>query len=202
MRFFSFALALCIAPFCFAHSVSRGNAVNDLERLLYTSNETGVSIYDVNPVHKLLRKFDVPGTSKYKGIFASTSPGKLYLTSNSKDELVSINLGTEKIGWRHQYDGGYAESQAIAPGGRTLYVPMRDGDSWRVINTASGEVKAKIRTERDANYIDHPILGVGPYNTCMNPAGTRVYMSILTVPWVYIADIQIGNGKPVKAGHR
>ena len=189
-----------------AQSKSNGKAVNGIERLLYISTKTGVSVYDIHDGHKFLRKFEVPDSAEYKGISASVSLGKLYLTSNSKDELICIDLATDKIDWRRHYDGGYADSQAITPDGKTLYVPMRDSDSWWVIDAAKGEVKAKIKTEHGQNYIDHPIGGVGPHNTWMNPAGSRVYMSVLTVPWIFIADTKtnqvIGKAGPFGKGIR
>ena len=185
---------------------SRGKVVNGLERLLYITGKTGVSIYDINDDHKLLRKFDVPDTADYKGISASVSLGKLYLTSNLKDELVCIDLATDKIDWRRHYEGGYADSQAITPDGKTLYVPMRDSDSWWAIDAKSGDVKAKIKTEHGQSYTDHPIGGIGPHNTWMNPDGLRVYMSVLTVPWIFIADTRtnqvIGKAGPFGKGIR
>ena len=185
---------------------SRGKVVNGLERLLYITGKTGVGIYDINDNHKLLRSFDVPETANYKGISASVSLGKLYLTSNLKDELVCIDLASDKIDWRRHYDGGYADSQAITPDGKTLYVPMRDSDSWWAIDAKNGDVKAKIKTEHGQNYTDHPIGGIGPHNTWMNPEGSRVYMSVLTVPWIFIADTKtnqvIGKAGPFGKGIR
>ena len=35
---------------------SQGKVVNGIERLLYVTGKTGVSIYDINDDHKLLRK--------------------------------------------------------------------------------------------------------------------------------------------------
>lgn len=201
-----FLLLILLPPPCPAQSKSNGKAVNGIERLLYISNKTGVSVYDINDGHKFLRNFEVPDSADYKGISASVSLGKLYLTSNSKDELICIDLATDKIDWRRHYDGGYADSQAITPDGKTLYVPMRDSDSWWVIDAAKGGVKAKIKTEHGQNYIDHPIGGVGPHNTWMNPAGSRVYMSVLTVPWIFIADTKtnqvIGKAGPFGKGIR
>src|SRR4051794_15376839 len=92
---------------------SHGKISNEIERLLYVTNKTGVSIYDINDNHRLLRSFDVPDTAEYKGISASVSLGKLYLTSNLKDDLLCIDLDTDKIDWRRHYEGGYADSQAI-----------------------------------------------------------------------------------------
>jgi DNA-binding beta-propeller fold protein YncE len=187
-------------------SKSNGRVVNGLERLVYITEKSGISIYDINDNHKLLRRVEVPDTANYKGISASVSLGKLYLTSNLKDELVSIDLATDTIAWRRHYDGGYADSQAITPDGKTLYVPMRDSDSWWAIDAASGDVKAKIKTEHGQNYTDHPIGGIGPHNTWMNPDGSRVYMSVLTVPYIFIADTKtnqvIGKAGPFSKGIR
>lgn len=185
---------------------SHGKVVNGIERLLYIAGKTSVDIYDINDNHKLLRTFDVPGTASYKGISASVSLGKLYLTSNLKDELVCIDLATDQIDWRKHYEGGYADSQAITPDGKMLYVPMRDSDSWWAIDAANGDVKARIKTEHGQNYTDHPIGGIGPHNTWINPDGSRVYMSVLTVPWIFIADTRtnqvIGKAGPFGKGIR
>ena len=170
------------------------------------ANKTGVSVYDINDGHKLLRTIDVPDTAEYKGISASPQLGKLYLTSNLKDELLCIDLKTEKVDWRKHYSDGYADSQAITPDGKTIYLPLRDGDSWWVIDAANGDVKAKIPVAHGKNYEDHPIGGIGPHNTWMNPDGTRVYMAALTVPYVYIADTRtnqlIGKVGPFGKGIR
>jgi DNA-binding beta-propeller fold protein YncE len=184
----------------------RGKIDNGVERLLYVTNKTGISVYDINDSHKLLRNIAVPDTAEYKGICASVQLGKLYLTSNLKDELLSIDLATDQIDWRRHYSDGYADSQAITPDGRTLYVPLRDGDSWWVIDAATGDPKGKIKVAHGKNYEDHPIGGIGPHNTWMNPSGSRVYMAVLTVPYVYIADTKtnevIGKVGPFSKGIR
>jgi len=201
-----FPLTLLSLASVFPQTKSNGKIVDGIERLLYIANRTGVSIHDINDGHKLLRQFAVPDTASYKGISASVSLGKLYLTSNLRDELVCIDLATDKIDWRRHYDGGYADSQAITPDGKTLYVPMRDSDSWWAIDAATGDVKSKIKTEHGQHYTDHPILGIGPHNTWMNPDGSRVYMSVLTVPWIFIADTRtnqvIGKAGPFGKGIR
>src|SRR5712692_5152134 len=111
-------------------AASRGKVEGGLERLLYVADRSGISVYDINNSHTLLRQIDVPDTGDYKGIAASVQLGRLYLTSYLKDELVCIGLDTDKILWRRHYSDGYADSPAITPDGRTLYVPMRDGKSW------------------------------------------------------------------------
>ena len=123
-------------------AADRGKVSGGLERLLYVTDRSGVSVYDINDSHKLLRKIDVPETGDYKGISASVQLGKLYLTSYKKDELVCLDLATDKILWRRHYSDGYADSPAITPDGKTLYLPLRDGDSWWVLDAATGDPKA------------------------------------------------------------
>src|SRR5438093_1445317 len=83
-------------------------------------------------------------SSPHAGSSASVSLVKLYLTWYLKDELVCMDLAADAIVWRRHYSDGYADSQAITPDGKTLYLPLRDGDSWWVIDAASSDVKAKI----------------------------------------------------------
>ena len=184
----------------------RGKVVNGLERLLYVTGKSGITVYDINDGHAPLRKIDLPDTGDYKGISASPSLGNLYVTSYFKDELVCMDLATETIKWRRHYEDGYADSQAITPDGKTIYLPLRDKDSWWVLDAATGDVKTKIAVEHGKSYEDHPIGGIGPHNTWLNPDGTRVYMAVLTVPYVFIADTKtnklIGKVGPFSKGIR
>ncbi|MGH9658707.1 MAG: YncE family protein, partial [Bryobacteraceae bacterium] len=109
------------------------------------------------------------------------------LSSYRTDELVAMDLATERVVWRKKH-GKYADSMFITPDGRTMYVPYRDEDWWGVVDAATGDLRAKIHVGRGKNYDDHPIGSIGPHNTWINPAGTRVYMEVLTLPYVYIAD--------------
>src|SRR5262245_14118816 len=182
-----------------------GKVVNGLERRLYVADRVGVSIYDINDGHKLLRKIEIPETGAYKGIAASPQLGRLYISSNLKDELVCLDLATEKVVWRKQY-GIYADSMQITPDGRTIYMPCRDEDSWWVIKADDGAVVTTIPVGRGKNYEDGPIGTIGPHNTWINPAGTRVYLEVLTMPYVFIVDTAtnklIGKVGPFSKGVR
>src|SRR5258707_1846160 len=101
--------ALCLLLPTLAGAADRGKVSGGLERLLYVTDKSGVSIYDINDSHKLLRRIEVPDTAEYKGISASVQLGKLYGTSNLKDDLGCIDLATEKILWRRHYRDGYAD---------------------------------------------------------------------------------------------
>lgn len=201
-------VAVCLLLPTLTAGADRGKVSGGMERLLYVTDRSGVSVYDINDSHKLLRKIEVPETGDYKGIAASVQLGKLYLTSYLKDELVSIDLATGKVLWRRHYSDGYADSPAITPDGKTLYLPLRDGDSWWALDAATGDPIAKIPVTHGKDYAadNHPILGIGPHNTWMNPDGSRVYLEVLTDPYVYIADTRtnrlIGKVGPFSKGIR
>jgi DNA-binding beta-propeller fold protein YncE len=188
-----------------APSKNSGKIAGGLERRLYVADRVGVSVYDINDGHKLLRKIEIPETGAYKGIAASPQLGRLYISSNLKDELVCLDLATEKVVWRKQY-GKYADSMQITPDGKTIYMPCRDEESWWVIKADDGAVVTTIPVGRGKNYEDGPIGSIGPHNTWINPAGTRVYLEVLTMPYVFIADTAtnklIGKVGPFSKGVR
>jgi DNA-binding beta-propeller fold protein YncE len=200
------ALALAVCAPLTAQGRKTGKIVNGLERLLYVTARTGIGVYDINDDHKLLGKIDVPETGGYYGIGASPQLGHLYLSSNVKRDMVAMDLQTEKIVWRNSH-GKFPDSFMVTPDGKSIYLPYRDEDFWHVLNAADGSVKAKITVGRGENYTDGwPIGSIGPHNTWINPAGTRVYMQVLTLPYVYIADTKtnqlIGKVGPFAKGVR
>src|SRR5881628_2849561 len=46
-------------------------AAGKIERRLYVTDKTGISVYDIDSGHTLVRKIELPGTGDYKGIAAS-----------------------------------------------------------------------------------------------------------------------------------
>jgi DNA-binding beta-propeller fold protein YncE len=183
-----------------------GRVVGGLERLLYVTDRAGISVYDINDGHKLLGKIDVPETGGYYGIGASPQLGHIYLSSNVKRDMVALDIATERIVWRNAH-ARFPDSFMVTPDGRSIYLPYRDEDFWHVLNAADGSVKAKITVARGENYTDGWRIGsIGPHNTWINPAGTRVYMQVLTVPYVFVADTKtneiIGKVGPFSKGVR
>jgi DNA-binding beta-propeller fold protein YncE len=160
-----------------------------VERRLYVTDRTGISVYDIDHDHKLLRKIDVPDSGDYKGICASPHLNRLYITSHTRDELICLDLANDTIVWRKKL-GKYADSMWTTPDGIRLYLPFRDEIAWKVIDARDGSVLAHIDTERGKRYEVDPIADIGPHNTWINLAGTRVYMEVLTVNYVYVADTQ------------
>jgi DNA-binding beta-propeller fold protein YncE len=175
------------------------------ERRLYVTDKTGISVYDIDRGHAFVRKIDIPDSGDYPGIAASPPLGRLYVTSHTRDELIAIDLATDKVVWRKTL-GKYADSMWVTPDGRRIYLPFRDDIDWKVVDAADGSVLARIDTERGKNYDVYPIATTGPHNTWINPAGTRVYLEVLTVPYLYVADTKtnriLGKVGPFSKGLR
>ncbi len=199
-------LLLAAAALQAASDRPHGKIVDGSERLLYVTDRRNLSIYDINDGHKFLRHLEVADTGDFKGISASPQLGKLYLASYLKDDLVCVDLLTDQVLWRKKY-GKYADSTGITPDGKTLYVPYREEDSWWVLNAENGDIITKINTQKGRNYDVNPIGNpVGPHNTWLNREGSRVYMEVLTVPYLFIADTKtnriIGKIGPFSKGIR
>jgi DNA-binding beta-propeller fold protein YncE len=201
------AVAALLVAFSLSGDLRAGDAkTTDRQRRLYVTDKSGISVYDIDHGHRLLNKIDVPDSGDYKGIAASVQLGKLYVTSYKKDELICLDLKTNKVDWR-KHLGAYADSMQITPDGKRMYLPFRDEDFWEVVDTASGDVITTIHTEHGKNYDVHPIGNpVGPHNTWLNEDGTRAYFEVLTVPYVHIVDTAtnkiIGNVGPFAKGVR
>src|ERR1700687_1439620 len=119
-----------------------GAPAMSLERRLYVTDRSGISVYDIDNGNKVLRKMELPGTGDYKGIAASPQLGKLYVTSFKGDVLICIDLVSDAVVWKKKY-GKYADSMALTPDGQTMYLPFRGEDSWGVLDAGDGAVKAK-----------------------------------------------------------
>ncbi|HZO53918.1 MAG TPA: hypothetical protein VFB63_14480 [Bryobacteraceae bacterium] len=200
------ALALAALTTMDAQSRKTGKIAGGMERLLYVTDKSGISVYDINDAHKLLGRIDVPETGGYYGIAASPQLGYLYLSSNVKRDMVCLDLQTEKIVWRNSH-AKFPDSFMVTPDGKSIYLPYRDEDFWHVLDAKTGEVKAKITVGRGENYTDGWSIGsIGPHNTWINPAGSRVYMQVLTLPYVFIAETKtnqiIGKVGPFSKGVR
>ena len=111
------------------------------ERVLYVADKTGLSLYDIDHGHKFMRQIAVPDSGDYKGIAASVQLGRLYVTSYKHDELISIDLLTDKVVWRKTL-GEYADSMAMMPDGKRMYLPFRDEIDWKIVDAATGNCTA------------------------------------------------------------
>src|SRR6478736_9390179 len=63
-----------------SHLPAADGKTSDRQRRLYVTDKSGISVYDIDHRHELLKKIDVPDSGDYKGIAASVQLGKLYVT--------------------------------------------------------------------------------------------------------------------------
>src|SRR3989442_15846678 len=73
----SSGVALVLAGFA-SVALSAASALNArvLERRLYVTDRTGISVYDIDRGHAFVRKIDIPDSGDYPGIAASAQLGR------------------------------------------------------------------------------------------------------------------------------
>ena len=119
-------------------------AFAQLERRLYVTDASGVSVYDIDHGHALLRKIAIPNSGDYKGIGASAQLNRLYVTSHRNDELIAIDLATDSVVWRKNV-GKYADSFWVTPDGKRIWMPLRGEIDWKVLDAADGSTLGQRR---------------------------------------------------------
>jgi DNA-binding beta-propeller fold protein YncE len=205
MRFSAISSTIAAIALAISSLTAAAFQAAPLERRLYITNTTGITVYDIDHGHTFVRKIDIPNSGDYKGIAASPQLGRLYVTSHRGDELVCLDLATDAVLWRRNV-GAYADSHWVTPDGRRIYMPLRGEIEWVVLDAADGSELARIDTERGKRYDVDPIQDIGPHNTWINQAGTRVYLEVLTVPYIYVADTKtnrvLGKIGPFSKGIR
>ncbi len=151
----------------------------EVQRYIYVADDQGwIHIYDINNNHQFVRKFEVPGSGEYKGISADAKRGKIYLSSYTNDQLVCVDLYSEKIDWSIPIIG-YPDSHAQTPDGKYIYIPKRHGKSWDIIDTDKKKIVTSI-----------PIPYGNPHNTWCSKNGNTMYLAALGNEYLYVADVK------------
>ncbi len=138
----------------------------------------GLIVFDMDQGHKFVKRIKTSGVDSQgkplnvKGVCASASLKRIYITTTST--MTCLDLLKEEILWEKHYPGG-CDRMAIAPDGKTIYVPSFEGAHWHVVDGASGDVLAKIVTNS------------GAHNTVYGADGSRVYLAGLHSPLLTIA---------------
>jgi DNA-binding beta-propeller fold protein YncE len=139
----------------------------------------GVLVYDMDAGHKFVKRIptfpEVAGEKpeNVKGVGASAATGRLFVATIKR--VAAIDLKTEQILWNRTYEGG-ADRLAVSPDGKILYVPSLEGPHWHAVDSATGDVIAKVVTDS------------GAHNTIYGPDGRYVYLAGLKMPKLLIAD--------------
>jgi DNA-binding beta-propeller fold protein YncE len=108
-----------------------------------------------------------------KGIAADAHTGRVFVSSLSR--VIAIDALSGRTIWDRAYDGG-ADRLAIAPDGRTLYVPQLEGVAWHVVDAATGDVLDTIETRS------------GSHNTIYAADGRHVYLAGLKSATLSVVD--------------
>jgi hypothetical protein len=139
----------------------------------------GVLVYDIDDGHRLVKRIptlEVPAgqaPENVKGVALSVEYGLLYVTTPKR--MFAVDLGTERIAWNREYDGG-CDRMALSPDGKLLYVPSFEGPHWHVVDARSGDVVGRIDTNS------------GAHNTIYGLDGSFVYLAGLRSPELSVAD--------------
>jgi DNA-binding beta-propeller fold protein YncE len=147
-----------------------------VERRLYVADRTGLTIYDIDHGHKELRKIAIPDSGDYKGICGDAKGGKLYLSSRLGEQLVCLDLVSERVDWRMKVEG-YPDSLSITPDGRFIYLPRREGGDCLVVDTRTQGIVSAIK-----------LVGK-PHNTWPSRDGKWMYLSALENPSLTLIDV-------------
>ena len=108
-----------------------------------------------------------------KGVCASAATGRIYVGTTKT--LTCLDLVTEKVLWERPYEGG-CDRMAIAPDGRTIYLPSFEKDHWNVVEALEGSVLARITPKS------------GSHNTVYGLDGAHAYLAGLKSPLLTVAD--------------
>ncbi|MGI8959711.1 MAG: hypothetical protein ACR2IV_08135 [Bryobacteraceae bacterium] len=139
----------------------------------------GILVFDIDNGYKFVRRiptWDVPEGKKpqnVKGIAASATTGRVYVTSLSR--MLAIDAVTGQEIWDRTYKGG-CDRMAISPDGKSLYVPQLEGPAWHVVNAANGDVITTVQTRS------------GSHNTIYSSDGKHVYLAGLNSTFLSLAD--------------
>lgn len=139
----------------------------------------GILVFDMDHGHRLLKRIPTlpvaPGQEPeaIKGVCASAKSGRLYFTTTKR--LVCLDLLTEKFIWNRTYEGG-CDRMAISPNGDIIYLPSLEGPLWRVVDAATGDVKATVRPNS------------GSHNTIYGLNGKSVYLAGLKSRLLSVTD--------------
>ncbi|HZT79140.1 MAG TPA: hypothetical protein VFA26_02875 [Gemmataceae bacterium] len=140
----------------------------------------GVLVFDMDDGHAFVKRIRTPASDKpkpenIKGVCASAAAGKLWFTTLTR--LYCVDLKTEKTLWDRALPGG-CDRMGLTPDGKRMYVPSLEGPHWNVVDSANGEIIAKIEPKS------------GAHNTVVGLDGKWAYLAGLKSPLLRVVDTQ------------
>jgi hypothetical protein len=140
----------------------------------------GILVFDIDHGHKFVRRIETPASRQkrpenVKGVCACAATGRLYFTTLSR--LYCLDLRTDKALWDKALPGG-CDRMSITPDGRLLFVPSLEGPHWNLVDGATGDLVAQVKT------------GSGSHNTVVSLDGTEAYLAGLRSPLLAVFDVK------------
>jgi DNA-binding beta-propeller fold protein YncE len=140
----------------------------------------GILVFDMDHDHAFLKRIETPASTKtkpenIKGVCAHAGSNRLFFSMHTT--LYCLDLKTEKVVWEKALPGG-CDRMSLTPDGKLLYVPSFEGAHWHVVNSASGEVTAKIEPKS------------GAHNTIVGLGGKWAYLAGLKSPVLTVVDVK------------
>jgi DNA-binding beta-propeller fold protein YncE len=185
-----FALALMLLELARSSAAATEPAVNQ-QRLLYVASPGvrdnlewgghGVLVFDINDGHRFLKRIPLKGHGidkagkvlNVKGICANAKTGRLYVST--LQQLVSIDLRTDKVLWEKSFDLG-CDRMSISPDGKLIYLPSLEQKAWYIVDAATGEELKRL------------VLNSKSHNTVYGLDGKCVYLAGLGSPLLSVAS--------------
>ena len=139
----------------------------------------GLVVFDIDNNHQFVKRIPTKGyhpdgrPANVKGVAVSQQLNSIYISTLYS--LQRIDLETEKLLWEVPYAGG-CDRMAISPDGKIMYLPSLEKDFWKVVQSESGEIIAKIKVHARA------------HNTIYGSSGQWAYMADIASPFLHVAD--------------
>ena len=139
----------------------------------------GLLVYDIDHGHRLIKRIATAGLdakgipNNVKGICASAITKRLFISTI--EQLMCIDLTSERLLWEKRYEGG-CDRMSITPDGRLIYLPSLESSFWNVVRSEDGEIVARIVPNSAA------------HNTIIGIKGDEAYLAGLHSPHLTICS--------------
>ena len=139
----------------------------------------GILVFNMDHGHRFIRRIPTAGLDKkgqplnVKGVCASVITKRLYISTT--ETLSCLDLLSEKVLWERPYEGG-CDRMALAPDGKTMFLPSLEKGHWHLVDAMNGDVLKKIEPKS------------GAHNTIFGLNGEEAYLAGLKSPELTIVD--------------
>lgn len=188
---------LCYVPRAPLRTATAARGVHHYE---FVVPDGQICVYDIDHGHRLVQAIGLPQAKGVRGLAVSAPLQLLYVSyggdggPNGDGSLLAWSFRTHRVVWTRSYGTGI-DSMAVAPDGRTLWMPtgeLNSGSRWLRLDAATGKQTGTVTG------------GAGPHNTIAS--ADHVYLGTRDNPYLHVVDLRAGNRVtkigPLKGGVR